>query len=459
MKRRTFLKATAAALTALYPGYVVSASSSADVTFLTRKDAAFNSMRQPFNKRIRLQPEIIAVCKNEAGVQQAVNYARELGLSIAVKSGGHSFEGFSLNDNGMVINVSALKQIQLDNKNQLTCGPGVILAQLYTYCLPRERLVPAGSCGTVGLAGLTLGGGYGLFSREFGLTCDYLTGVRIVTAKGEVIDSDDMPELLWACKGGGNGHFGVVTELRYDTVQAPTTLYQYRLRSYKVSPGKAVSLAKVWFDHTASLPEEAYSAFIYNGKTLTYMLTSTRETPGLLKIISQLEKYMDKNAGLKPDPLMRGVQYYYGQSKPLYFKNISGGYYKNFGDVESFIAKAFTMVKNNKGMLYQINTLGGKINRPPTDSAYPHRDVNYLGEVQYYWDKASGEDHALAQMKTIQAMIKQGGVNAHYANYCDINIDSFEKAYYASALPRLKQLKAKLDPGNRFNYPQSIKPA
>lgn len=210
------------------------------VLFLEEGDKLYDAFRQGFNKRIQRRPKVIAVCHNEVGVQKAVQYSRKHSLPIAVKSGGHSFEGFSLNNDGLVIDVSQMNHMDLDAGGRLIAQPSVKLVQLYTKLLPQGRLLPTGSCATVGLSGITLGGGYGLFSRQFGLTCDYLTGVRMVTATGEVIDSDNTPDLLWGCRGGGNGNFGVVTQLRYDTVKAPGTLYQHRFRSFKLSPDKAV---------------------------------------------------------------------------------------------------------------------------------------------------------------------------------------------------------------------------
>jgi FAD/FMN-containing dehydrogenase len=133
-----------------------------DVLILLRDNAKYEQFRLGYNKRINKFPKIIAVCKTEKGVQYAVNLAKEQGLKIAIKSGGHSFEGFSSNDGGMVINLSLMKQIDWQKDDTVHLQTGCLLHEIYDDFLPRKRIIPAGSCGTVGIGGLALGGGYGL---------------------------------------------------------------------------------------------------------------------------------------------------------------------------------------------------------------------------------------------------------------------------------------------------------
>lgn len=460
IKRRSLLKLVGlAALMGHIPWLSAqTGETNSDVQFLKRDHLLFDIYRKLFNKRIDLQPKIIAMCKTELGVQMAVQYANDHDLSINIKSGGHSFEGFSLNNDGMVIDVSHMNRLTLSSDHRLIAQPAVRLAQLYGYCLPKGRLLPSGSCASVGLSGITLGGGYGLFARQFGLTCDYLTGVRMVDAKGNILDSDDFPELLWACRGAGNGNFGVITQLRFNTVPAPTTLYQHRFRSFKLLPKKAASLAQFWFKQTKDLPNHAFSAFVLNRSTLTIMFTATEHDDKMMEILNQFEQVMDKNDNLNPDPIDIGVQYYYGRSNSLYFKNISAGYYKNFSDIENCTEALFTQVASTPGAVFQINTLGGEINNTKWSklSAYAHRNVNYLGEAQCYWKKPEDMLPSMDTMKEMQNTLYKNNVTQHYINYPDLNINDYESAYYGESYVRLQKLKHKLDPDNRFNYKQSI---
>jgi FAD/FMN-containing dehydrogenase len=463
LKRRTLLKLLGLGSVLGYSSFVpadLPPNSAVDVEFIQKSHKLYDVYRKLFNKRLDLKPRIIALCKTELGIQQAVKYANQQNLTVNIKSGGHSFEGFSLNNDGLVIDVSLMNQISLNNNNQLITEPAVRLAQLYSYCLPKGRLLPSGSCASLGLSGITLGGGYGLFAREFGLTCDYLTGFRMVDASGNIIDSDDDAELLWACRGGGNGNFGVITQLRFDTVKAPTTLYQHRFRSFNVSAKQAAGLANKWFEQTSGLPEHAFSAFVLNGKTLTVMLTATQHDEKMEEVLNQFDKIMDKNADLNPDPIAVGIQYYYGRSQSLYFKNISAGYYESFGDIEECAESLFSQVVKTPGMVFQINTLGGKINNGARakDSSYAHRNANYLGEAQFYWDKPEQMKSSLESMERIQAALHANDVNQHYVNYPDLNIENYESSYYGESYKRLQKVKQRFDPDNRFNYSQSIKP-
>ena len=460
INRRTLLKLFG--LTAftgpLAWAHVQGLDSDEDVQFMKKEHKRFDVYRRLFNKRFNAKPHIIAVCKTELGVQKAVKYADQHGLNINIKSGGHSFEGFSLNHGGMVIDLSQMNSLKLDNDHGLVADPAVSLAQLYHYCLPKGRLLPSGSCASVGLSGITLGGGYGLFSRQFGLTCDYLTGVRLVDVKGNVIDSDELPELLWACRGAGNGNFGVITQLRFKTVNAPTTLYQHRFRAYKLTPKKAAHLAKFWFKQCDTLPNHAFSAFVLNRDTLTIMLTATEHDEEMEQVLSTFNGVMDKNDRLKPDPIEIGVQYYYGHNKPLFFKNISAGYYQSFKDIEACAEALFTQVADTPGAIFQINTLGGEINNMARveGSAYAHRNASYLAEAQCSWSSSDAEKRSMEAMKNIQNTLYNNKVTQHYINYPDLNIKQYETAYYGNSYARLQQLKKELDPENRFNYEQSI---
>src|SRR5690606_9002142 len=167
--------------------------------------------------------KIIALCLTETGVQAAVQKAKSEQLKISVKSGGHSFEAFSCGNDSLLINLSQMKKIKWLKNDQVSLQPACLLQEIYAEFLPKKRIIPAGYCGTVGIAGLTLGGGYGFFSRKYGLTCDNLTRVKIVTGNGEIIDTTQHPEVLWACCGGGNGNFGVVTELYFQPHEAPNS--------------------------------------------------------------------------------------------------------------------------------------------------------------------------------------------------------------------------------------------
>ena len=424
-------------------------------------DEEYETLRKGFNKRINKYPAAIALCKNAEEVAQAVIYGIENKLPISIKSAGHSFEGFSCNNDGLVIDLSSMNNVTWENENTVIIEPGCILSQLYDIILPKNKILPAGSCGNVGIGGLTLGGGYGLFSRKFGLTCDSLQQVTMVDGKGNIVNSKDDPELLWACKGGGNGNFGVIASLKFSLTTAPDFLQSHRFKIPHINTQKAKHVLEQWFTVTASLPPSCFSAFVLNGRSLYILLTNVEiQNSETQKIVSQLSSLVDKTVIGKPIPLAKAVQAFYGEKNPLYFKNASAGLYKSFDDVSNFIEDVLGKVTSTKDMIYQVNTVGGKISNPvfANVSCYSHRDQNYLSELQTYWRQASQTDRMVKAFEEVQQIFYANGVKQQYRNYPDVNFKNWENAYYGENYARLQKVKSKYDPQNIFRYEQSIVP-
>jgi FAD/FMN-containing dehydrogenase len=468
--RRQFLL-DSLTLAACIPAFYYPVSASADsaapavsnnVRFLQRNDAGYLEHRKIFSKRITLMPKIIAVCANEKGVQEAVVYAQKNKLPIAIKSGGHCLEGFSTNDGGLMIDLSGMNQRTYHKTSKrLITQPGAKLGKMYEYLNQFGRLIPAGSCAGVGVAGLTLGGGYGFFARQFGLTCDSLQRVRMVDGKGKVHDSKDNPELLWGCKGGGNGNFGIITELEFNTHPAPPFFTSYRYKYRNLTPEKATQLLERWFGLMKTLPKTCYGTWVLNGKHLTILLTDTSTTPAtaLKAILAKLKTDASEVSPVSKKAFLPGIQRSSG-IEPMYFKNVSAGYYHSFDDIKALMPTICKKVATAKlNTILQINTLGGEINNPALEAtaAYPHRAFGYLGELQTYFDKASQTPEAERIVRDIQSVIAAGGIKAHYCNYPDVEFKNWETAYYGKSYPRLQALKRQFDPDNLIRHPQSVK--
>jgi FAD/FMN-containing dehydrogenase len=313
----------------------------------------------------------------------------------------------------------------------------------------------------VGVAGLTLGGGYGLFSRQHGLTCDSLLGLRIVDGTGKVHDIADGSDLFWACRGGGNGHFGVVTQLRFDTVSAPRRMWRHVFRAANLTPPRAASLAETWFALAAELPNEAFSAFVLNHRRLTVLVTSALdgEPPSVTRALRKLEATMDQRVARLQEELMPGIRRYYGKLSPLYFKNASAGYYRGYDDIRPAALRVFEIVGQTPELLFQINTLGGAIDNSAMTgkTAYAHRSYGFLGEIQSYWDEPKREQTAIDAVTRAQRLLKTAGVRAHYCNYPDIEFSDWVRSYYGEqGHERLLTVKKAYDPDRLFRYPQSI---
>jgi FAD/FMN-containing dehydrogenase len=430
-----------------------------NVTYYKKGDAAYDTLRKGFNKRIDKYPAIIAQCHNTAGVAEALRYAAQYNLPVAVKSGGHCMEGFSCNNNGLVVNLSAMKTIEWVDDYTIKVGPGCTLADLYNELLPKGKILPGGSCAGVGIAGLVLGGGYGLLARLFGLTCDSLLQVTMVDGTGQVRSSANDPELLWACKGGGNGHFGVVTELVFKVHKSPATLQSFRFKTPNVNAAKAADLLRQWFDITANLPPACFSAFVLNGKKVYILLTNaSRHSPAVQAAVASLSAISASTTKTRPVPIASALKVFYGRTEPLYFKNASAGLYKGFADIAPIVGQALETVVSSPGMIYQVNTLGGNIINPALEatSAFAHRAYTFFSELQTYWDTEKQGKKLMERFKQVQQVFNQHGIAAQYRNYPDLDFVNHNQLYYGNSYPRLQAIKKQYDPQNVLQHEQGI---
>lgn len=451
-----------AALSANRPAWAGSQQAAADsgVEYFEPGSAAFDAARRLYNSRIDHRPAMAALCASEAGVQAAVRRAATMNVPVCIKSGGHSLAGYSVAEGGMLIDVGSLKAPRLDAQGVLETGPGLRLAELNAFLLPRGRLLPAGSCGGVAVAGLALGGGYGFFSREHGLTCDHLQALRMVDANANVAWVEGDAPLLRACRGGGNGHFGVVTRMRFSTVPAPAVMSVARFRFSMESGERGLALAERWFEFSAGLPPWCYAAFVANGKTVTVLVTATRSLSGEPGLRAQLTRFGKGAYRVEPvseAPTLQAVKRFYGQPGPLPFRNASAGFYRSYAEFARIGAAALSRVARHRGLIFQVNTFGPFPKGPP--GAFPHRDAGWIGEIQAYWEPRDPAARARALMAEVDAVLDSlgaAGIRAHYANYGDPAIRDALPAYYGDSLAVLRSVKRELDPDNRFRHPQSV---
>lgn len=426
----------------------------------------YDSARKTFNSRFSRHPNIIAICTKESSVVSAINHAITAKLPVAIKSGGHSFEAFSVNDGGLSIDLSGLNHLQYNTQTDVfSVGPGAKLRDVTEFLLKHGRLLPAGSCGSVGIGGLTLGGGYGLFAREFGLTCDHLIGARMVDGRGKSHNTNGGKDggLLRALRGGGNGNFGVVTELRFKTRPAPTQLHAIRYRYHGLKEDVIIQRLRAWFSATQKFDRQTFGAFVLNGRSLTLLVTTTSKkgsAPAEAILTKFLPKPTGKNHSVATKPLGIAVKRYEGRANPLPFRNASAGYYRGYSDLAAAFPEIVDLVVNNPGMMFQINTLGGKIAEPEMPSSYVHREFGYLGEVQAYWSKPNRQAPLMATVAKVQTALKNAGITAHYRNYPDATFKDPLISYYGEkTLGFLEMLKRKYDPEDLIRHPQSVKPA
>ena len=367
-------------------------------------------------------------------------------------------EGFSCNDGGMVINLSKMNNAEIVEDNKVKVGPGCILSNLYDVILPQGRLLLAGSCGTVGLGGLTLGGGYGLFSRKYGLTCDHLVEATMVDGQGNIHNTKNNAELLWALKGGGTGNFGVVTEMIFNTHAAPVNLQAHYFKARKLTAERAAAILKTWMALTPQLPESCFSGYVLNGSTLNILVTNY-DVDKMPEQLNKLAAVVDEFHSSRIGTLSKMLRNYYGRPGPLYFRNSSAGYFKDYSDIDPFITQVFEKIIKTPGMIYQVNTLGGKIKDREFEklSSYSHRALDFISELQSYWNNPSEDKRSVEATTEILKITAGHGITGQYVNYCSLEFDNWENAYYGANYSRLQAIKRKYDPDNNIRHPQSIK--
>jgi FAD/FMN-containing dehydrogenase len=214
---------------------------------------AYESERKPALPRFhRIRPRAIVRCRSEGDVAATLEFARWSGVPVAVRSGGHCFAGRS-STTGIVIDVTPMDSVSVAD-GVATVGAGTRLAGLYDALDKHQLTIPAGCGPTVGIAGLTLGGGLGILGRKYGLSCDRLLAARVVLADGRVVDCDQHhhTDLFWSLRGAGGGQFGIVTSLAFEPVPAPmATIF------HLVWPaGAAAKLIEAWQDWAPQAPDE-----------------------------------------------------------------------------------------------------------------------------------------------------------------------------------------------------------
>ncbi|MFC0436099.1 FAD-binding oxidoreductase [Kutzneria buriramensis] len=203
------------------------------------------------------RPAAIALCETPADVQRCVEFARTQGNPVAARSGGHSYAGYSTPDGGLIVDVSRLDTVEVRDDGTAVVGAGARMAGVYSEIGRAGRMLSAGTCPSVGVAGLTLGGGIGVLGRKCGLSSDQLVAATIVTADGALhtVSDTQEPELFWALRGAGGGNFGVITSFTFRTVPAePLTVW-----SLDYTPDRQSAILEAWQQWQAEVPEEMWS--------------------------------------------------------------------------------------------------------------------------------------------------------------------------------------------------------
>jgi FAD/FMN-containing dehydrogenase len=434
-------------------------------TVLVPADKDFNKYNESFNKRTQVAPRVRVVTGSAKAVSTTVLWAANNGLRFAVRSGGHSYEGFSQSPD-LVIDVRGMTGIRLAvDKKSVSIGSGASLGAVYKALWPSNLAIPAGSCFSVGVAGHSLGGGFGLLGRPLGLACDSVLSMEVVDASGQIrtVSGQENPELFWALRGGGNGSFAVVTGFNFRT--SPVSMVA-RFRIMWSRPiAQAAKIVQAWQQWLADLPPSITGTLhltkVQGGLIEVRMSGLSVQSESKLKVeLMRLQRVAGPadQATTTTQTFKAAAMIFDGGPASLLMKGKSD--YVIDPMTEQGILTLLDGLQNAPGEIAVLcDTYGGAINKIASDAtAFAHRG-NTKYSIQYYkeWTDPAASDANIAMMRTLYTSMRPHVSGGAYVNYCDLDLgDRYAKAYWGDNLPRLMKIKASVDPKNIFKHAQSV---
>ena len=440
---------------------------------VTPESSSYDEVRAIWNAMIDRRPGLIACCAGAADVIRAVNFANEHNLLVAVRGAGHNIAGNAVCEGGLMIDLSGMKSVRVDLSNRTAhVEPGVTLGELDNETQAFGLATPVGINSTTGIAGLTLGGGFGWLSRKYGMTVDNLLAADVVTAKGELVrtSSENHPDLFWGIRGGG-GNLGIVTSFEFQLhpvgpqvlsglifhpfAEAHSALEFYRDFTSQASDDLTVWVVLRKAPPLPFLPEEVHGtnilafALLYSGKAEE----GEKEVEALRNFGTPIADavMLHDFCGFESafDPLLEpGARNYW---KSHNFRSLSNEWIdtvlKYGGSLPSAQSEIF------------IAQMGGAQSRiAPTETAYWPRDAAYVMNVHTRWEKVSDDDRCMAWAREFFDATAPHATGGVYVNFMPEDEPDRVSAAYGDNYERLVALKDKYDPTNLFRLNQNIQP-
>jgi len=432
-------------------------------------DPEYDSARSVFYGGIDRHPAAIVRVKDDMDVARVVALARESGLELAVRSGGHSISGHGVSEGGIVIDLADMRALEIDAEARTAWAQTGLTAVEFTTAAAEHGLgIGFGDTGSVGIGGITLGGGVGYLVRKHGLTIDSLQAADIVTADGEIrrVDVENEPDLFWAIRGGG-GNFGVATRFRFGLHQIDTVVGGMLLL-----PATVDTIAGFMAEAEAA-PEELSS--IGNVMPAPPMPFVPEEAHGKLAIMALMTYAGDPEAGQRAlAPFRALAEPIADMLRPMPYPDVyppeEEGYHP--------LAKGHTMFVDTIGRpeaetilehlgtstammgVAQLRTLGGAMARVPVDAtAFALRQSKIMVNVAAVYERPDEVAVHGPWVEAFAAALHQGDDGAYVNFLADEGEARIRAAYPGSTWDRLRQIKARYDPTNLFRLNQNIPPA
>ena len=443
-------------------------------TLLQPSDSDYDAARTIWNAMIDKRPALIVRCAGVADVMASIRYARTQGLPLAIRGGGHNIAGSALANDGLVIDLSGLRTVRIDPHNRRAwVDPGALLSDFDHEAQAFGLATPLGINSTTGVAGLTLGGGFGWLSRTLGMTIDNLLSADIVTADGQFLhtDADSHPDLFWAIRGGG-GNFGVVTGFEFQLypvgpevtaglmvfpfAQAKQVLAKYRDFVHTLGPD-----ISVWGVLRAAPPLPFLPAEVHGTDILALAFFSPLKPDAVQGTLEQMRGFgqpVGEHIGAAPytawqqafDPLLTPGARNYWKSHNL----------------AALSDAAIDVITDYAGKLPSphseifLGLLGEQASAAAPDAmAYPSRDAMWAMNVHTRWVDAADDARCIAWAREFFKMAAPHATGGVYINFLNEDESDRIAAAYGPNYARLAQVKAKYDPDNLFRTNQNIRPA
>jgi len=428
-----------------------------DGQLITPDSAAYDAARRPALARFHdVRPIAVVRCASTRDVTRTLAFARHSGTHVVPRGGGHCFAGRS-STAGLVLDLSRLDAVTVRPDGCARMGAGARLAQVYDGLHRSRRAMPAGCGPTVGIAGLTLGGGLGLLGRRHGLTCDALLSARVVLATGRVVDCDldREPELFWALRGAGGGQLGVVTSLVFATVAEPRAT-RFELRWPEAAAADVVAGWQGWASEAPDDVTANLSLVAEPGHPLRVVVLGAvlrRAEPAIVLLES-----LAARVGVRPEIRHRVLTWrdlkrsFAGQKSQGAVVTVSRSEFFSHPMPASAVVQLIDELRSGAApgrRELNLTAMGGAYNRVPAGAtAFVHRSERFLLEhVAHDGDQWLGRSWALAHA------FASGRV---YPNFPDPDLDDWATAYHGGNAERLRAAKRSYDPERLFRFPQAI---
>ena len=437
-------------------------------------DADYDRARAVWNGMIDRRPALIVRCAGTADVIAALAYARGHGLGLAVRGGGHNIAGSALCDDGLVIDLSAMKSVQIDpDQRRAYVEPGATLHDVDHEAQAFGLATPLGINSTTGVAGLTLGGGFGWLSRTLGLAADNLLSADLITASGRRlhVSAAAHPDLFWAIRGGG-GNFGVVTRFEFQLhpvgpeitaglmvfpfAQAKSVLTQYRDLVDNMSDDLTVWAVLRKAPPLPFLPPEAHGQEVLVLPVFSPLPPAAVQD--LIDRIGQFGQPLGAHVGAMP----------YAAWQQAFDALLTPGarnYWKSHNFTRLGDAAIDTVIRYAGNLPTPqceifIGLLGAQAGKPsPEDTAYPHRDALYVMNVHTRWDAPADDARCIGWARDFFSAAAPHATGGVYVNFLTDDESERTADAYDANYPRLARIKMKYDPDNLFRTNQNIRPA